>query len=61
DPRELIDYLRGHGSGKVLFGSNYPMLTPAACLEGLDALELSPETRDAFLSANARRVFGLGT
>lgn len=60
-PRELIDYLRGHGSGKVLFGSNYPMLTPATCLEGLDALELSPETRDAFLSANARRVFGLGT
>jgi len=58
-PRELVDYLRGHGAQKVLFGSNYPMLAPAACLEGLDALGLAPETRDAFLAGNARSVFRL--
>jgi uncharacterized protein len=59
-PRELVDYLRGHGRRKVLFGSNYPMLMPAECLQGLDGLELDAETRALFLAGNARRVFGLG-
>lgn len=27
-PRELIDYLRGRGRRNVLFGTNYPMITP---------------------------------
>jgi len=58
-PRELIDYLKGHGSKKVLFGSNYPMITPAECLEGLDALELPEEHRARFLGGNAARVFRL--
>ena len=58
-PRELVDYLRGHGSRKVMFGSNYPMLTPAACLEGLDELDLDETARNAFLADNARRVFAL--
>jgi len=30
-PREFVEYLRGHGRHKVLFGSNYPMLTPREC------------------------------
>jgi uncharacterized protein len=58
-PRELIEYLRGHGRRKILFGSNYPMLMPAECLKGLDGLELDEETRGLFLAGNARRVFGL--
>ena len=31
-PAELVEYLKGRGSRKVLFGSNYPMLTPARAL-----------------------------
>jgi predicted TIM-barrel fold metal-dependent hydrolase len=58
-PRELIEYLQGHGRKKVLFGSNFPMLTPAECLEGLDGLNLSAETRALFLGGNAARVFQL--
>jgi uncharacterized protein len=58
-PPELVHYLRGHGARKVLFGSNYPMLTPAACLEGLDTLGLAPETLEAFLGGNAQRIFRL--
>jgi uncharacterized protein len=58
-PRELVDYLRGHGKGKVLFGSNYPMLTPAQCLKGLDELDLGDEARAQFLAGNARKVFKL--
>ena len=58
-PRELVDYLRGHGRKKVLFGSNYPMLMPADCLRDLAALELDDETNGLFLRENARRVFSL--
>jgi len=44
----------------VLFGTNYPMITPQKALEDLDALELDDETRDLFLEGNARRAFSLG-
>lgn len=52
-------YLRADGRGKVLFGSNFPMIAPAKALEHLDALELDTEARELFLEGNARRVFGL--
>lgn len=58
-PRELVDYLGGYGRRKVLFGSNYPMITPKACLEDLDALQLDEEARRLFLHDNAARVFAL--
>lgn len=58
-PPELVAYLKAHGRRKVLFGTNYPMLTPADCLAEVDALELDAETRGLFLGGNARRVFGL--
>lgn len=59
-PPQLVEYLRGHGRHKVLFGSNWPMIAPAQCLEGLDALALDDEARGLFLAGNARRVYGLG-
>jgi uncharacterized protein len=59
-PPELVEYLRGHGRRKVLFGSNYPMITPGRALDRLDALDLDDETRDLFLAGNATRVFSLG-
>jgi uncharacterized protein len=58
-PSELVEYIRRNGRRKVLFGSNYPMLTAAMCLEGLDALGLDEEARRLFLHENARRVFRL--
>lgn len=58
-PDALVEYLHGHGSGKVLFGTNYPMLQPGECLEGVSELELDAETERAFLSGNAERVFGI--
>jgi hypothetical protein len=56
-PPALVDFLRGHGRRKVLFGTNYPMIMPAKALEGLDALSLDDDVRELFLSGNARRVF----
>jgi uncharacterized protein len=58
-PAELLAYMKAHGRRKVLFGTNYPMLMPAACLEELDALGLDDETRGLFLGGNAAAVFGL--
>lgn len=60
-PPQLVEYLRGKsGRHKVLFGSNAPMLAPAACLAQVDALGLDAEARALFLGENARRVFKLG-
>lgn len=58
-PDTLVRYLRRDGRDKVLFGSNYPMLQPAACLAEVDALDLDDDVRARFLAGNARRVFGL--
>jgi predicted TIM-barrel fold metal-dependent hydrolase len=59
-PGELIAYMKtASGSRKVLFGSNYPMIQPAAALEGLDGLGLDRESTERYLHQNAQRVFGL--
>lgn len=58
-PAELAEYLRGHGRRKVLFGSNFPMITPEACLAGVAALGLDDEAKALFLGGNAARVFSL--
>lgn len=60
-PPALVEFMRGHGRHKILFGTNYPMILPAKALEGLDALGLDGEARALFLSGNATRVFGLST
>jgi predicted TIM-barrel fold metal-dependent hydrolase len=58
-PAVLVDYLRGHGRTKVLFGSNYPMIMPKKALEGLDDLGLDTKTQDLFLAVTAARIFKL--
>jgi uncharacterized protein len=55
-PDELVEYMRGHGRRKVLFGTNYPMITPRQALEHLDRLRLDDEARELFLHGNAARV-----
>ena len=58
-PSALVEFMRGHGRSKVMFGTNYPMIQPAQALEGLDALALDDESRALFLAGNAKRVFNL--
>jgi predicted TIM-barrel fold metal-dependent hydrolase len=58
-PADFVEFMRGRGARKVLFGTNYPMLTASQCLEGVEALGLGEEARELFLSGNARSVFGL--
>jgi len=56
-PPAFVDYMKGIGANRVMFGTNWPMIPHAKCLEGLDALGLTADARNAFLSTNARRVF----
>jgi uncharacterized protein len=56
-PPELVQYMRGHGRRKVMFGTNYPMITAAKALEGLDDLGLDADAKASFLGGNAARVF----
>jgi predicted TIM-barrel fold metal-dependent hydrolase len=58
-PTALVDYLRGHGKRKVLFGSNHPAWPAGRCLEDFASLGLDAETTALFLHGNAERVFGI--
>jgi predicted TIM-barrel fold metal-dependent hydrolase len=58
-PPELVRFMKGHGISKVMFGTNYPMMTAAQALDGLDELGLEPDARAAFLGATAQRIFKL--
>jgi uncharacterized protein len=60
-PTDLVDYLRGRGRTRVLFGTNWPMLSAEAALARLDELGLDDEATELYLSGNARRVFKLPT
>jgi len=59
-PPELVAYMKKNGRDKVLFGTNYPMITASICLRDIDAHQLDEQTTRLFLFENARRVFNLG-
>ncbi|SHK97917.1 hypothetical protein SAMN02745216_04407 [Desulfatibacillum alkenivorans DSM 16219] len=59
-PPELIQYMKTNGKKKVMFGTNYPMIPHAKCLEDLDSLGLDQDVKERFLHQNAREVFNLG-
>ncbi|HEU4360088.1 MAG TPA: amidohydrolase family protein [Mycobacterium sp.] len=59
-PDELVRFMKtGTGQRKVLFGTNYPMITHAHALDGLADLGLGEDARADYLHGNARRVFNL--
>src|SRR5258708_2319572 len=47
-PLELVQYMKSHGRKKVMFGTNYPMITAAKALYGLDGLGLDEEPKALF-------------
>jgi uncharacterized protein len=59
-PPELVEFMKTRtGQGKVLFGTNYPMMTHAHALAGLAELGLADDARHNFLHGNAERIFKL--
>lgn len=57
-PEDFVKLMKGEGKSRVMFGTNFPMLTAKRCLEKLDALGLDGAGKRAFLNGNAKRVFG---
>jgi uncharacterized protein len=58
-PPAFVAWMKGIGKSRVMFGTNWPMLSSRQCLEGLSDLGHSDEQTENFLSSNARRVFKL--
>ena len=58
-PKSFVEYMQGVGSSRVMFGTNWPMLSPQKCLEHIASLGLTDAQRDAFLFGNAKHVFKL--
>ena len=58
-PPTLVQYANTLLKSKVLFGSDYPLLTPDRWLAEFDKLELKPEVRPLILKQNAVRLLGL--
>lgn len=55
-PPELVRYM-GSDHHKVMFGTNYPMLSHQAALKDLQSLGLSDTATVRYLQGNAKRVF----
>jgi predicted TIM-barrel fold metal-dependent hydrolase len=49
------------GDDRVLFGSDWPLLSPGRLLKEIRSLELPQETKDRLLAGNARRLLGIQT
>lgn len=58
-PSNFVHYMKTIGADRVMFGTNWPMLSPSRCLEAIESLSLTDEQSAKFLSDNARRVFNL--
>ncbi|WP_311224112.1 MULTISPECIES: amidohydrolase family protein [unclassified Acidovorax] len=58
-PPQLVHYANTLLKHKVLFGSDYPVITPDRWLKDFDALDIRPEVRPLILKKNAIRLLGL--
>jgi predicted TIM-barrel fold metal-dependent hydrolase len=47
------------GDDKVLFGSDWPLLSPGRLLKEINSLNLPEATRDLILAGNARKLLGI--
>jgi predicted TIM-barrel fold metal-dependent hydrolase len=59
-PPNLVQYANSLIKNRVLFGSDYPALTPERWLGDFDKLNIKPEVRPLILKGNALRLLGLG-
>ncbi len=56
----LVQYANTLLKNKVLFGSDYPLLTPDRWLSDFQKIAIRDEVRPLILKENARRLLGLG-
>ncbi|MCW2869797.1 amidohydrolase family protein [Actinacidiphila oryziradicis] len=58
-PPQLVQYANTLLKDKVLFGSDFPLLTPDRWLADFEKLPIKDEVRPKILKANAARLLGL--
>jgi predicted TIM-barrel fold metal-dependent hydrolase len=49
------------GADRILFGTDYPLLSPTRLLDEINTTDLSEAEKRLILSENARRLLGLGS
>ncbi len=59
-PPQLVQYANTLLADKVLFGSDFPMITPERWLADFAKADFRDEVRPKILKDNAARLFGLG-
>jgi predicted TIM-barrel fold metal-dependent hydrolase len=59
-PPQLVRYANTLLKEKVMFGTDYPALTPERWMKDFDTLEIRDEVRPLILKDNAVKLFGLG-
>ena len=59
DP-ELVRFANGRGRGKVLFGTDWPVMDYADALAAIDELKLRDDAKQLLVGDVARKIFRLG-
>ena len=59
-PPQLVRAINGLLKQKVLFGTDYPLISPERWIDSFEQLEIKPEVRPLVMKANAIEVLGLG-
>jgi predicted TIM-barrel fold metal-dependent hydrolase len=59
-PPSLVTAMSRNLKHQILFGSDYPLITPDRWLEDFAQLGLEPDVQSAILKENATRILGLG-
>jgi len=59
-PPVLVQYANTVLQDKVLFGSDYPVITPERWLRDFEKIDIRDEVRPKILKQNAARLLGLG-
>jgi uncharacterized protein len=59
-PTNLVQYANTLLKDRVMFGSDFPALTPERWIADFDTLNIKPEVRPLIMKENAVRLLGLG-
>ncbi len=59
-PPQLVQYANTLLKDRVLFGSDFPLITPERWMKDFEQAGFRPEVREPILKTNAMRLLGLG-
>ncbi len=59
DDATIARLVAAHGPERILFGSDYPWMTPAAARAGVERMGWSEEEKRGILAGNAERLLGI--